>query len=60
MITLKTSVGDFGPFRAIQESEDRWMADGVCYFKSVVGDAQVVNGPPDVIQPEPSADELSA
>ena len=38
---LVTDVGEFGPFVDIEEFDDKWVADGATYYKSVVGNGHI-------------------
>lgn len=55
MITLKTAVGDFGPFITAHKDGASWICDGVVYPESVVGAAQVAQGAPDAPPAPPAA-----
>lgn len=51
MMTLKTSVGTFGPFISAYREGAAWICDGVIYPESVVGDGTLVAGAPDAPPP---------
>jgi len=53
MMTLKTSVGNFGPFISAHKDDaiGAWVCDGVIYPQSVVGDGTLVAGAPDAAAP---------
>lgn len=45
MKILRTSVGEYGPFRTITKLADRWSCDGIEYPFDVVGKAEAVAVP---------------
>ena len=48
MITLKTADANFGPFISAVKQGAGWLCDGIIYPQAVVGDAQLVQGVPDL------------